>query len=80
MTQLLQVLVFKDRGKPEYLEKNLSQQGREPTLNSARICLGATFELKATLVGGLYYEKLKHFKIYFNHTYLCVREVVIRQA
>ena len=73
-------MVFKARGKPEYSEKNLSQQGREPTLNSARICLGATFELKATLVGGEYFEKLKYFKIYFNHTYLCVREVVIRKA
>ena len=24
------MLVFKERGKPEYLEKNLSEQGREP--------------------------------------------------
>ena len=25
------MLVFEERGKPEYPEKNLSQQGREPT-------------------------------------------------
>ena len=28
------MLVFKERGKPEYPEKNLSEQGREPTTNS----------------------------------------------
>ena len=27
----VEVLVFKERGKPEYPEKNLSEQGREPT-------------------------------------------------
>ena len=27
------MLVFEERGKPEYLEKNLSEQGREPTTN-----------------------------------------------
>jgi len=27
------MLVFGERGKPEYLEKNLSQQGGEPTTN-----------------------------------------------
>jgi len=31
------VLVVKERGKPEYPEKNLSQQGREPTTNSTHI-------------------------------------------
>ena len=25
------MLVFEERGKPEYLEKKLSEQGREPT-------------------------------------------------
>ena len=33
----LEVLVFEERGKPEYLEKNLSEQGREPTRNSTHI-------------------------------------------
>ena len=28
------MLVFEERGKPEYTEKNLSEQGREPTTNS----------------------------------------------
>ena len=27
------MLVFEERGKPEYPEKNLSEQGREPTTN-----------------------------------------------
>ena len=31
------MLVFEERRKPEYLEKNLSEQGREPTTNSTRI-------------------------------------------
>ena len=31
------MLVFEERGKPEYPEKNLSEQGREPTTNSTRI-------------------------------------------
>ena len=30
----LEVLVFEERGKPDYSEKNLSEQGREPTTNS----------------------------------------------
>ena len=33
----LKVLVFEERGKPEYPEKNLSEQGREPTTNSTHI-------------------------------------------
>ena len=32
-----EVLVFEERGKPEYPEKNLSEQGREPTTNSTHI-------------------------------------------
>ena len=31
------MLVFEERGKPEYPEKNLSEQGREPTTNSTDI-------------------------------------------
>ena len=27
------MLVFEERGKPEYPEKNLSEQGRKPTTN-----------------------------------------------
>ena len=32
----LEMLVFEERGKPEYLEKNLSKQGREPTTSQIR--------------------------------------------
>ena len=32
-----EMLVFEERGKPEYPEKNLSEQRREPTTNSAHI-------------------------------------------
>jgi len=31
------MLVFEERGKPEYPEKNLSEQRREPTTNLAPI-------------------------------------------
>ena len=33
----LEVLVFGERGKPEYPEKNLSEQGREATTDSTHI-------------------------------------------
>ena len=33
----LEVLVFEEREKPEYPEKNLSEQRREPTTNSTHI-------------------------------------------
>ena len=33
----LEMLVFEERGKPEDPEKNLSEQGREPTTNSTHI-------------------------------------------
>jgi len=33
----LEMLVFEERGKPEYLEKNLSEQSREPTTISTHI-------------------------------------------
>ena len=31
------MLVFEERGKPEYLEKNLSERRREPTTNSTHV-------------------------------------------
>ena len=31
------MLVFEERGKPEYTEKNLSEQGRKPTTNSTHM-------------------------------------------
>ena len=33
----LEMLVLEERRKPEYLEKNLSEQGKEPTTNSTHI-------------------------------------------
>ena len=33
----LEMLVFEEKGKPEYLEKNLLEQGREPTTNSTHM-------------------------------------------
>ena len=33
----LEMLVFEERGKPEYPEKNLSEQRREPKTNSTHI-------------------------------------------
>ena len=33
----LETLVFEERGKPEYAEKNLSEQRREPTTNLTHI-------------------------------------------
>ena len=34
----LEISVFEERGKLEYLEKNLSEKRREPTTNSTHIC------------------------------------------
>ena len=34
---LMDLSVFEERGKPEYTEKNLLEQGREPTTNSTHI-------------------------------------------
>ena len=48
------MLVFEERGKPEYPEKNLSEQSREPT-NSAHVHMmpsPAGNRTRATLVGG----------------------------
>ena len=33
----MKMLVFEERGKPEYLEKNLSEKRREPTTTSTHI-------------------------------------------
>ena len=33
----LEMLVFEEREKPEYPEKNLSEKSREPTTNSTHI-------------------------------------------
>ena len=36
--------LFEDRGKPEYLEKNLLEQSREPTTNSTLATAGLEIE------------------------------------
>ena len=33
----LEMLVFEERGKPQYPEKNFAEQGKEPTTNSTHI-------------------------------------------
>ena len=33
----LEMLIFEERGKPEYPEKKRSEQGREPAINSTHI-------------------------------------------
>ena len=44
---------FEERGKPEYSEKNLSEQRREPTTNSTHTCgVESGNRFRATLVGG----------------------------
>ena len=48
----LEMLVFEERGKPEYPEKNLSEQGREPITNSTHIWCWRRICTRATLVGG----------------------------
>ena len=48
----LEVLVFEERGKQQYPEKNLSEQGQEPTTNSTTYDTGTGSRTRATLVGG----------------------------
>ena len=38
------MLVFEENGKPEYPEKNLLEQGREPTTNSTHMTPGPGIE------------------------------------
>ena len=47
----LEMLVFEERGKPEYPEKNLSEQEREPTTNSTHIWRGRR-DLNPGHIGG----------------------------
>ena len=44
-----EILAFKERGKPEYLEENLSEQSRELTTNSTHA--GSGNRTRVTLVG-----------------------------
>ena len=47
----LETWVFEEKGKPDYLEKNLLEQGREPTTNSTHIW-HQTWELNPGHIGG----------------------------
>ena len=46
----LGVLIFEQRGKPENPEKNLSEQSREPTTNSAHMIPCPGIELALSLL------------------------------
>ena len=48
----LKMLVFQERRKPEYPEKNLSEQRREPTTNSTHIWRGRQNLNPGHIVGG----------------------------
>ena len=80
----LEVLVFEERGKREYPEKNLSEQGREPTTNSTHIWRRRQ-DLNPGHIGGRrVLSPLRHpcspmtvmsavFKIMFLPLVLCIR-------
>jgi len=54
----LEVLVIEERGKREYPEKNLPEQGREPTTRDYKNCF--TLSTRKPLVSGiLYINKFK---------------------
>ena len=70
------MLVFEQRGKPEYPEKNLSEQRREPTTNSTHMWRRRR-DLNPGHVGGrrvlsplrhpyfsIYYFSIYYFSIY----------------
>ena len=58
------MLVFKDRGKPEYPEKNLSEQGREPTTNSTHIWRRRQDLSPGKIVGRRALSPLRHPLLY----------------
>ena len=83
----LEVLVFKEKEKPEYVKKNLSEQGREPTTNSTHIwrrCqdsnpghIGGRRVLSPLRHPCSIYEKFSHFltKFLYNNKYSRMQEV-----
>ena len=54
------MLVFEKRGKPEYPDKNLSEQGREPTTNSTHIRRRFRESNPGHIVGGRVLSRLRH--------------------
>ena len=77
------MLVFEERGKPEYLGKNLSEQSREPTTNSTHIntavkCLSMREKLRgesqrtlhvAVTTAASSNELEEKFSFYFNEVH-----------
>ena len=59
----LETLVFEERGKLEYLEKNLSEQGREPTTNSTHIW-HQRWDLNSGPIGGRWVLTPLHHPVY----------------
>ena len=56
----LEVLVFKERGKPEYPEKNLSGRGREPTTNSTHMWRPRQHSNRSRIGGRRVLSPLRH--------------------
>ena len=56
----LEMLVFKERGKPEYPEKNHSEQSREPTTNSTHIWRGVRESNLGHIGGRRAHSPLRH--------------------
>ena len=52
------MLVFEERGKPEYQEKNLAEQTREPTTNSTHIYMASTPGFETRPLSGSYASDL----------------------
>ena len=53
-----QVLVFEERGKPEYPEKNLSEQSTEPTNSSRTVFINGTCFIILLVICKLAYQSL----------------------
>ena len=68
------MLVFEERGKPEYPEKNLSKQGRDPTTNSAHVCRRVRESNPTKTVAPLFfgYHRFKSAEIFNGPTlFIC---------
>ena len=76
----LKVLVFKEREKPEYPEKNLSEQGREPTTNSTHIWRRRQDSISIFLVSPSRLQKFKQVLV-FNKCTLTqrIRDAIVSE-
>ena len=62
----LELLAFKERGKPEYPEKNLSEQGREPTcgdvvISSEDVC----WNIRNVIVKVFFFPEIRLYFLMF---------------